>query len=119
MDVQFPLFVFEKDDRSMYLIETPERVLDHLEAIDIENSEYLFWDSTGAGVCVAVANGAVKQIAPCAETISLREAFETYGQSYGLQVVLKKFPLDTWRSLQSQVSPKKTVWARLFRKSKS
>jgi hypothetical protein len=52
MEVQFPLFVFEKDDRSMYLIESPERVFHHLEAIDIENGEYLFWDSTGAGVCV-------------------------------------------------------------------
>jgi hypothetical protein len=119
MDVQFPLFVFEKDDRSMYLIETPERVLYHLEALDIENSEYLFWDSTGTGVCVSVALGAVEQIAPYDETISLREAFETYAQSNGLQVFLKESPLDTWRSLQSQLLPKKTLWARLFRKSKS
>src|SRR5260370_5877129 len=59
MDVQFPLFVFEKDDRSMYLIETPERVFYHLEAIYIENNEYLFWDSTGAGVRISVARGAV------------------------------------------------------------
>jgi hypothetical protein len=119
MDVQFPIFVFEKDDRSMKLIETPERVLYHLEAIDIENSEYLFWDSSGAAVCVSVARGAVKQIARCAETISLREAFETYGQSHGLQVVLTESPLDTWRSLQSQVPPKKTLWPRLFRRPKS
>jgi hypothetical protein len=39
MDAKFPLFVFEKDDRSMYLVESPERVLDQLEAIDIENDE--------------------------------------------------------------------------------
>jgi hypothetical protein len=119
VDVQFPLFVFEKDDRSMYLIETPERVLYHLEAIDIEDGEYLFWDSNGAGVCISVAGGAIKQIAPCAETISLREAFETYGQSYGLQVFLKESPLDTWRNLQSQLPPKRTLWARLFRRRKS
>lgn len=33
----------------MLLIERPDRLLYHLEAIDIENDEYLFWDSTGAG----------------------------------------------------------------------
>jgi len=119
MYVQFPLFVFEKDDRSMYLIETPERVLYHLEAIDIENIEYLFWDSTGAGVRVSVARGAVKQIAPCDQTISLPAAFETYAQSHGLSVSLGESPMDTWRSLQSQVSPRRTPWAHLFRKSKS
>jgi hypothetical protein len=65
----------------MCLIETPERVLYHLEAIDIENNEYLFWDSTGVGVCVSVARGGVKQITSCTKTISLLEAFEAYEQS--------------------------------------
>ena len=119
MDVQFPLFVFEKDDRSTYLIETPERVFYHLEPVDIEDGEYLFWDSNGAGVCVSVVRAKLKQIAPCAEKISLREAFETYAQTYGLQLCLKESPLDTWRSLQSQLPPKKTLWARLFRRPKS
>jgi hypothetical protein len=117
MDVQFPLFVFERDDRSMYLIETPDRVFYHLEAIDIENDEYLFWDSTGAGVRVSVAHGAVKEIALYDQTIPLREAFETYAQSCGLQVTSGESPMDTWRSFQSQLPPKRTLWARLFRKS--
>src|ERR1700731_4934894 len=112
MDVQFPLFVFTKDDRSMCLIETPERIFYHLEAIDIENDEYLFWDSTGAGVRVSVAHGGVKQIAPCDQTISLREAFETYAQSYGFLVSPGESPMDTWRSFQSQLPPRKTLWAR-------
>jgi hypothetical protein len=38
--VSFPLFVFEKDDCSMFLVETPDKVLYHLEPIDIENDEY-------------------------------------------------------------------------------
>jgi hypothetical protein len=41
MDIQFPLFVLEKHDRSTHLIETPERVLYQVEAIDLEDSEYL------------------------------------------------------------------------------
>jgi len=53
MDAKFPLSVFEKDDRSMYLVESPERVLDQLEAIDIENDEYLFRDSSEAGIRIS------------------------------------------------------------------
>ena len=65
MGVQFPLFVFEKDDRSMSLIETPERVLYHLEAIDIENDEYLFWDASGAGVCVSLTRDGIDSFRLC------------------------------------------------------
>jgi|SRR2546422_5596711 len=119
MDVKFPLFVLEKDDSSMYLIEGPDRLLYHHEAIDIENSEYLFWDSTGAGVCVSVAHGAINQIAFCDQAMSLPEAFEAYARSYGLQIPLGESPLDIWRSFQSQLPPRRTLWARLFRKSKT
>ena len=102
----------------MYVIETLERVLDHLEAIDIENDEYLFWDSTGAGVCVSVVRGAVKQIALCEPTMSLCEALESYAQSQGLHVIVGESAIDTWKSLQSQIPPRRTLWERLFRKSK-
>ena len=71
MNVEFPLFVFEKDDRSMLLIERPDRLLYHLETIDIENDEYLFWDSTGAGVSVSVARDAIDQITRCNQSMSL------------------------------------------------
>jgi len=119
MDVKFPLFVQEKDDRSMYLIETPDRLLYHLEAIDIENSEYLFWDSSGVGVCLSVAHDAINQIAHCDQAMSLPEAFEAYARSYGFQIPLGESPIDIWRSLQSQLPPRRTLWERLFRKSKT
>jgi hypothetical protein len=65
MNVEFPLFAFEKDDRSMLLIEKSDRLLYHLEAIDIENDEYVFWDAKGAGVCVSVTHDAIDQITRC------------------------------------------------------
>ena len=43
MSIAYPLFVFDKSDRAMRLIEEPERLFFHLEEIDIENDEYLFW----------------------------------------------------------------------------
>src|SRR6266436_5007359 len=115
MNVEFPLFVFEKDDRSMLLIERPDRLLYHLETIDIENGEYLFWDSTGAGVSVSVARGAIDQIALCDQAMALPQAFDAYARANGLQMSLGQSPLDIWRSLQSQLPPRKTLWARLFR----
>jgi hypothetical protein len=114
MDAQFPLFVFEKDDCSMYLIEAPERVLYYLEAIDIENGEYLFWDSTGAGISVSVTGGVVDPIVPCDQAMTLPQAFEDYARAYKLQMSPGQFPLDTWRGLQSQLPPKRTLWSRLF-----
>ena len=60
MSVTYPLFAFEKDDKSMRLIENESRILSHLEAIDIENDEYVFWDASGEGVSVAVSVGAFK-----------------------------------------------------------
>lgn len=117
MDVQFPIFVFATDG-SMTLIETPERILYHLEAIDIENGEYLFWDSTGAGINISIARGRVSKIVPCDRAMSLREAFESYAKSYGLQVIAKESALDTWKGFESQIPPRESLWKRLFQRSK-
>lgn len=109
MNIQFPLLVFEKDDRSMYLIEVPERLLHTLEAIDIENNEYLFWDATGAGVDVSVEHGAVRRITLSEQDMTLREAFETYAKSYGLHVIAGESAIDIWSGFQSQLPPRKAL----------
>jgi hypothetical protein len=44
--VEFPLFDFEEDDLSMPLVERPDRLLYHLETVDIENDKYPFWDGS-------------------------------------------------------------------------
>jgi hypothetical protein len=90
--------VFEKDDRSMLLIEKRDRLLYHLETIDIENDEYLFWDSTGAGTRVSVARDAIDQITRCDQSMSLSDAFEAYVQSLGLGVSLER---TSHRSLET------------------
>src|SRR4030095_15327363 len=105
--VEFPIFVFEKDDRSIGLGESSERFLYHLEAIDIENGEYLFWDSTGAGVCVSVTGGVIGTAALCDQAMTLPQAFEAYARAYKLRMPIGQSPDDTWRSLQSQVPPRK------------
>jgi hypothetical protein len=54
-DTSFPLYVFEKDDWSMFLVEREEKLLYHIEPIDFENDEYLFWDAQGRGISVSDA----------------------------------------------------------------
>lgn len=114
MNVEFPLFVFEKDARSMLLIERPDRILYHLETIDIENDEYLFWDSTGAGARVSVARDAIDQITRCDQSMSLSDAFEAYVQSLGLGVFVDGPPIEVWRRIQSRIPKRKPLWRRLF-----
>ncbi len=114
MSVEYPLFVFVKDDLSMLLVEKPDRLLYHLESIDIENGEYLFWDSTGAGVCVSVARDAIKQITRCNQPMSLSDAFQTYVQSLSLGVSIEGPPIQVWRHIQSQIPKRKPIWRRLL-----
>ncbi len=49
-NTSFPLYGFEKDDWSMFLVENENRVFYHMEPIDFENNEYLFWDAQGRDV---------------------------------------------------------------------
>ena len=49
----FPLFV-QLDDGAVIQIQNRDKVLYDLEAIDIENDEYLFWDANGNGVKVLI-----------------------------------------------------------------
>jgi hypothetical protein len=114
MDVIFPLLVFVKDDRSIFLIETPDRVSYHLEAIDIENEEYAFWDSTGAGACVSVVNGAIGQVQRGEQSMSVSAALRAYSESRGLDISLQGPPLEVWTHIQSYLPRKKSFWNRLF-----
>lgn len=114
MDVEFPLFVFEKDDRSMLLIERPDQLLHHLEAIDIRNDEYLFWDSTGAGISVLLGGDRVDQITRFDQSMSLSDAFEAYVKALGLEVSIEGTPIEVWRRIQSRIPKRKSLWRSLF-----
>jgi hypothetical protein len=75
MAIQYPLFVFEKDDCSMQTVEKPEQLFARLEEIDIKNDEYLFWDAIGRGVCLRVEKRRVVAIENCEAQKELSEAF--------------------------------------------
>jgi hypothetical protein len=52
--VSFPLFVFEKAGYSMFVVETPDKILYHMKPIDIENGDYLCWDTNGRAVRISI-----------------------------------------------------------------
>jgi hypothetical protein len=106
------MFAFEKDNQAMFLIEKPDRLL-LFEAIDIENEEYIFWDSTGAGVCVTVKGRAI-DIRSCELAMALSSAFQAYSRSRGLEISIQGSPAEVWTLIQSKLPTKKSLWTRLF-----
>lgn len=53
--VSFPVLVYEKDDRSIYLCNSLDEVRAAAESYDIENDEYLFFDAEGYPVKATLA----------------------------------------------------------------
>lgn len=111
MSVTYPLFVFEKDDNSMRLVENESRILYHMEAIDIENDEYVFWDAKGAGVSVAVTptttfkTGKLEKVTSSLPMFPLHDAFKLYAENLGiLDAVPEGAPLDVWRRIQTELA---------------
>ena len=110
MSVTYPLFVFEKDDKSMRLIEEESRILYSLEAIDIEGEEYVFWDANGAGVSVAVTpakafrTGKLKSVTASPPTFPLGDALKLYAQSIGLpETITEGQPIEVWNRIQEEL----------------
>jgi hypothetical protein len=107
----FPLYVFEKDDWSMFLVESPDRVCYHIEPFDFENDEYLFWDAHGRGVRLTLQGGKLTKmgtltsIEEADNEISLHEAFARYSQALGVTVDTTGTLAEVWARLQSNVKP--------------
>jgi len=116
--VPFPLYAFEKDDNSIRLIENPDRILYDMEAIDIENEEYLFWDAVAKPVRIAVERHQVVTIEHCPEIMTLHEAFVRNAASLGISVDLSGSPEQVWSRLKEaerQLPPKRSFFSRLRR----
>lgn len=116
--VSFPLFVFEKDDYSMFVVETPDKILYHVEPIDIENGEYLCWDANGRAVRISISGQRVTGICYGELEIPLAEAFRRYSDVHGLDVDTTG-PFDqAWcrlKETESSLPRSRGLLSRLFR----
>jgi hypothetical protein len=105
VSVEYPIFVFEKDDHSMRLIENEDRILHHLEAIDIENGEYAFWDANRAGMRISVSVGTFKSklenVSWCAAAFPIQNAFKLLAASLGVREPQgDEAPMTVWKQIQ-------------------
>ena len=92
----------------MHLIESEDRILYHVEAIDIENDEYVFWDATGIGVEIGVSVGAfrskLESVTSCQAPFPIQDAFKVVARSLELpESVADGVPEDVWNNIQSEV----------------
>jgi hypothetical protein len=91
----FPLYV-RLDDGEVLRIERVERILYHLEAIDIENDEYMFWDANGHGLKILIEKERVIGFANAENKVTLQQAFDDYVQQLGLSVDTTGTPEEIW-----------------------
>jgi len=116
VSVEYPIFVFEKDDHSMSLIEDESRLFYHLEAIDIENGEYVFWDAKGGGVSIQVAEGKMIGLGPGPAEFPLGDALVMFAKAEGISPAGPIASLiEEWNRIQGELSrrPKKRILSRL------
>ena len=96
---QFPLYVC-LDDGEVIRIENPDRILYHLEAIDIENNEYQFWDAAGCPLRVAIINGRVSGLQSAENKVTLPQAVEQYAGHLGVSIDASGTPEEIWARLE-------------------
>ena len=120
MSVEYPIFVLERDDHSMRLIEDESRILYHLEAIDIENGEYLFWDAKGSGVSIQMSKGKMTVSGPEPAEFPLIDALVMFAKSKEIPSAgAIASPIGEWNRIQFELSrrPRKGILARIFSRS--
>jgi hypothetical protein len=98
----FPVYV-RLDEGTVIQLESAERILYHLEAIDIENDEYLFWDANSCGLKILVTKNLVGGFEKAANKITLQQAFEGYADQLaqlGVRVDTTGTPEEIYARLQ-------------------
>jgi hypothetical protein len=101
-DIPFPLYVC-LDDGSVIRIERSDKILYHLEAIDIENDEYMFWDALGRDLRILIKKGRVSGFENTKNKITLHQALAGYTnqlEQLGVVVDTSGTPEEIWAILE-------------------
>ena len=115
----FPLYVC-LDDGEVLRIESVERILYHLEAIDIENDEYMFWDANGHGLKILIEKERVSGFANAENKITLQQAFDDYVQQLGVSVDTTGTPEEIWdkvKKAKDELPRRPSFLSRLFNRT--
>jgi hypothetical protein len=96
---EFPLYV-RLDDGEVLSIESHDKILYHLEAVDIENDEYLFWDALGDGVKVSIKKSRVSGFRSVENRMTLQNACFEYAKQLGASIE-SGTPQEMWAKVQA------------------
>ena len=116
--VSFPLFVLEKDDYSMFQVETPDKILRQMKPANIESDEYLCWDARGRALRISISDQQVTGVAFCRAEISLGDAFKRYSDVHGLDADTTGPFEQVWHRLNQEEasSHQRGLFSRLVRR---
>jgi hypothetical protein len=116
-NVTFPIYVC-LDDGRLIRIESFSKILYDLEAVDIENDEYMFWDANGKGMKILIENDQVSGFRSADNKLSLRQAIETYTKQLGTPIDTSGTPTEVWARVQEveRNVPKPRWFVRLLRR---
>ena len=112
----FPLFV-RLDDGEVMQIESYDRILRELEAIDIENDEYQFWDANGHGVKVLIERSRVSGLQSVENPMTLQEAISAYAAQLETSLEPRGTPQEIWAKLlaiKGRIPDRRGFFSRLF-----
>ena len=112
----FPLYAC-LDDGQVIRIESFQKILYHLEAIDIDNDEYQFWDANGRSLKILIEKNAVSGFQNADNRLSFQHAVEVYAEQLGVPIDTGGAPDEVWPRVQKaeqSVPQPRSFLARFF-----
>lgn len=88
MSISFPVLLLERDSQDVMRFDSVFDMQEYLERIDIENDEYVAWDSTGRALRMAVQEPVWLKVEPRADLpdSGLQKALEQLAESRGIKL---------------------------------
>jgi hypothetical protein len=87
VNIKYPIFG-KADDRSIFMIDTESKLNYHMENIDVENKEYIGWDSDGRPVEFYLDNNKIRAryLSNESKLGELKQSIFDYARSYKSEV---------------------------------
>jgi hypothetical protein len=114
--VVFPIYA-RLDDGQVIRIESFQKILYRVEAVDIENDEYQFWDANGRSLKILIEKNAVSRFQNANNRLSFQQAAEMYTEQLGVPIDTSGTPDEVWAKVQKaeqSVPQRRGFLARLF-----
>jgi len=122
MSVAFPVLVLERDSGDIMRFDSVADMQKQMERIDVENTEYLAWESSGRPISMMVEEPLWLKIESKAnepDTAGLFSALQRFAESRGVKVEAGECntpPLGLYEKIIAQSPPaKRGVLGKLFK----